>query len=90
MFCSQGSTVCFTHRRKIDYLDWTSANYPDSKKNCLPGRISEMQCDQICVRKQEKQVNPLFKTNIIKFISGHFCFVVIEKNVIDALSYTRL
>jgi len=49
-----------------------------------------MQCDQICVRKQEKQVNPLFKTNILKFISGHFCFVVIKKNVIGALSYTRL
>ncbi len=27
-----GLTVYPTHRRKIDYLDWTSADYPDGQK----------------------------------------------------------
>ena len=58
-----------------------------ANNNCLPGMIAQIQCDQICVKKQVKPVNPMFKTNIFKFyFLVTFCFALDQKNVVGALS----
>jgi hypothetical protein len=57
-----------------------------AKNNRLSGGISEIQCDQICIRKQEKQVN----TPFIQIYFWSPFVLLLQINVVGALSDTKL